>query len=1100
MPVNRAKANAGSASGTQGPHLPPDFLARALGKKFPPTEEQARVIDGEFGPKLVVAGAGAGKTETMASRVVSLVANGHVRPEQVLGLTFTRKAAQQLAQRIRHQLIALRDTGLFAPGGPVAQGLETIVPTVSTYDSFAGDLVREFGLLVPVEPSARIITEAERFAIAHEVVLNYGGTLTASQSVSTVTETLLALTNAMDNALANPEDIREHARNFRLEAENLEPTRKNGPAFSKEVEKYLAVQQLRVEYLPLVEALKAEQAARKVVTFGEQMSIAATLAERHPQVGQVLRQRFSVVMLDEYQDTSHAQRILLRSLFGNGPHEGLSVTAVGDPMQAIYGWRGATAENLAAFVEDFPQTDGSDAPKDQLTTSWRNPAGVLEMANIVAGDVFGTGPRPVDELAPRPGAERGDVKLGYFATAEEELEFVTSHLSALYQESLETGKGLSAAVLVRANRHSAQMAAYLEEAGVPHEIVGLGGLLWEPEVQDVVAVATMLIRPGDTDAALRVLSGPLCGIGIADIMALKARADNLAGSMHHEPPAAGPESAGTAQPGLGDPALDHLAEQLAELTAEGPDQVVGLTDAVADLGERERYTPEGLARIEELSARLRYLRSYSLAKPLADLFADIEAVFNVRTECLARGGAVGTAHLDALLDTVAGYHGDSLGGLLDYFALAREREDGLDPGEVPAAADRVLIMTAHKAKGLEWEHVCVLHTDSATYKAQAKTFITTVEQAPGDEDHIELDPDATKRSEFGKACKRFIEQNREHNAEETARLFYVALTRTESTLTITGSGTNNAKGASKKGPYRYLEMLAKKYPDCVVEWTVPEKPVEAVEAEEAGAQPDNSAGFPALQAHSSALRGAALVSAAMGELPELRAGEQFHLWEQDASALIEEYRQLQSPVVEVELSAELTASDVVAIGTDPVAYARRQRRPVPFKPNSYAKRGTAFHSWLEDRFGGNALLGMDELPGMDEEPAADLEALKEAFLASPWADRTPAFVEAPFEFSVGRAVLRGRMDAVFREPDGSWLIVDWKTGRAPQGRDLANAELQLAVYREAWRRLRADGAPVRAAFHYVSQGYTLEPRSLPSGEDLRGLLEAAISANAPESG
>lgn len=1090
--------------GASTPHLPPDFLARALGKKFPPTAEQAAVIDGEFGPKLVVAGAGAGKTETMASRVVSLVANGHVRPEQVLGLTFTRKAAQQLAQRIRHQLITLRDTGLFAPGSDVAQGLETIVPTVSTYDSFAGDLVREFGLLVPVEPSARIITEAERFAIAHDVVRNYGGTLTAGQSVSTVTETLLNLTNAMDNALANPDDIREHARNFRLEAENLEPTRKNGPAFSKEVEGFLAVQQLRVEYLPLVEALKAEQAERKVVTFGEQMSIAASLAERHPQVGKALRQRFSVVMLDEYQDTSHAQRILLRSLFGNGPHAGLSVTAVGDPMQAIYGWRGATAENLAAFVDDFPQANGDPAPKDQLTTSWRNPSGVLEMANDVAGTVFGAGPRPVDELEPRPGAESGDIKLGYFATAEEELQCVTDHLGKIYQRSIDSGTPLSAAVLVRANRHSMEMAAYLDDAGIPNEIVGLGGLLWEPEVQDMVALATMLIRPGDTDAALRVLSGPLCGIGIADILALKARADNLAGSMNHEPEQQdGPSphhDAQSAKPEHTDPALAHLAGQLADLVADGPDQVVGLTDAVADLGERERYTPEGLARIEELSTRLRYLRTYSLAKPLADLFADIEAVFNIRTECLTRDGVAGTAHLDTLLETVAGYHGDSLAGLLDYFALAREREDGLDPGDVPAASDRVLIMTAHKSKGLEWEHVCVLHADSSTYKAKAKTFITVVEQAPGDDDFIELDPDATKRSEFGKACKRFIEENREHNAEETARLFYVAMTRTELTLTITGSGTNNAKGAAKKGPYSLLQMLAEKYPEYVVAWTVPLTPEESKDGKVSDQESAEVADFPALDAEPAALRGAEQVAAAIADLPELRSGEQFHLWEQDASALIEEYRQLQAPVVDVELSAELTASDIVAIGTDPVAYARRQRRPVPFKPNSYAKRGTAFHSWLEDRFGGHALLGVEELPGIDEEPTQDLEALKQAFLDSPWADRTPAFVEAPFEFSVGRAVLRGRMDAVFQEPDGSWLIVDWKTGRAPKGRDLANAELQLAVYREAWQRLQGDGKPVKAAFHYVAEGYTLEPRMLASGDDLQRLLDDAISAKTDHSG
>lgn len=188
-------------------HFSPEELAAALGKPFPPTPEQAAVIDGPLGPKLVVAGAGAGKTETMASRVVSLVANGLVRPEQVLGLTFTRKAAQQLEQRIRRQLLTLRSSGILAPGSPAAEAVENIAPNVSTYDSYAGDLVREYGLLMPVEPNARIITEAERYAIAHEVVSNYSGSLSTDNAVSTVTATLLKLAETMDGELKNPQDL-----------------------------------------------------------------------------------------------------------------------------------------------------------------------------------------------------------------------------------------------------------------------------------------------------------------------------------------------------------------------------------------------------------------------------------------------------------------------------------------------------------------------------------------------------------------------------------------------------------------------------------------------------------------------------------------------------------------------------------------------------------------------------------------------------------------------------------------------------------------------------------------------------------------------------
>lgn len=1055
-------------------HFSPEELAAALGKPFPPTEEQAAVIESPLGPKLVVAGAGAGKTETMASRVVSLVANGLVRPEQVLGLTFTRKAAQQLEQRIRRQLMTLRSSGILTPGSAAAEAVENIVPKVSTYDSYAGDLVREYGLLMPVEPSARIITEAERYAIAHEVVSNYSGSLSTDNSVASVTATLLNLAQTMDGELTDPDTLREHAEIFRKTAEDLPKDKRTKGEFSQDVQRYLDTQRLRVEYLPLVEALKKEQAERGVITFGEQMSIAATLAKNFPLLGEQQSARYRVVMLDEYQDTSHAQRILLRSLFG-GLREGLSVTAVGDPMQSIYGWRGATSENLAAFVTDFPQQDGSDAPKDQLTTSWRNPSTVLELANDVAAKLFSGSPgqRPVDELSAKPTAPAGTVELGYFATEAEERAFIAEHLRELYEATPE-GEDFSAAVLVRTNRQSPLIAAALDEVGVPNEIFGVGGLLWRPEIQDLVAVATLLVRPQNTTAALRVLTGPMCGLGIADIQALHSRQRNLAGATE-----------GRLRWEDGDP-VEYLTAQVDAITTEGPDQVLGLADALADLGERDRYSPEGLERMEDVAAKLRYLRTYSLGKSLNDIFADIELVFGVRTEVLAAGTLGGTTHLDAFADLVAGFHGDSLAALLDYLELAKEKEDGLALGEVPVVRNRVQIMTVHKAKGLEWEHVCVAHADSSSYKAQAETFLTKIEKAPGDDDYIELPEDATSRSDFGKACVAFKDLDREFQAEEAARLFYVAMTRTESTLTVTGSGTTKQKGKNKKGPYSYLQLLAAKHPELIIHWEVPDLPVEAEEGAELKAH------FPSLTPQPEAVDAAAAVRTALEELPPLRDGETFDLWEQEANALIEEHKSLQAPVVDVELPSELTASDMVAMSADPIQFARRQRRPIPFKPNSYAKRGTAFHAWLEERFGAPALLGEDELPGSHDEPDHDLESLKEAFLASDWAQRTPAHVEAPFEITIGDSVVRGRMDAVFQQPDGSWLIVDWKTGRRPQGAALKSAQIQLAVYAEAWRRIHGVDS-VRAAFFYVHENFLLEPEDLPTGARLAELLDSAVS-------
>jgi DNA helicase-2/ATP-dependent DNA helicase PcrA len=157
-----------------------------------------------------------------------------------------------------------------------------------------------------------------------------------------------------------------------------------------------------------------------------------------------------------------------------------------------------------------------------------------------------------------------------------------------------------------------------------------------------------------------------------------------------------------------------------------------------------------------------------------------------------------------------------------------------------------------------------------------------------------------------------------------------------------------------------------------------------------------------------------------------------------------------------------------------------------------ARNGTAFHAWLERRFGSTRLIDHDELPGAADESAApntDLAPLQAAFLASEWAHRSPHDVEVPFETVFDGVGVRGRMDAVFADADGGWTVVDWKTGPVPGELALPAVSVQLAAYRLAWSAL--SGAPldrVRAAFHYVRDNRTLRPTDLLDADGLRDLL------------
>ncbi|WBT09380.1 UvrD-helicase domain-containing protein [Corynebacterium sp. SCR221107] len=1084
------------------PVVDPIQLSAMLGQKFPPTPQQAKVIAADLSPMLVVAGAGAGKTETMAARVVWLVANGYITPDQVLGLTFTRKAAQQLGQRIRHrleQLAGIEQLRDLDPTGKLAHTLEAISPQVSTYDSFAGSLLREFGLLLPMEPSSRLITETELYQRAHQIVSTYSGELSVSNSVGDVVGKVLALSQEMDNHMVNPADIAEETFPFVSLFDELPKAPRQRDSLNKDMTNYRDTQLHRLQFLDLVRLLKEDLKDNHLITFGEQMSLAARLAEANPSVGQQLRRRFKVIMLDEYQDTSHAQRVLLSSLF-----KGQAVTAVGDPMQSIYGWRGATAANLESFVTDFA-ADDKPAPKMELTISFRNPAEVLDLANAVSATVLekpGGGPRPVAPLSPRPGAGPGKVELGFFKTQEAELDFVADELAAEYALAKQEARPFTAAVLVRKNRQAQPIADALAARGIPFEIVGTAGLVDVPEIQDLIATATMLVRPWDSHAAMRMLFGPRVGLGINDVKALAERAANLAGRSNKK-----------VEYSI-DP-LIKLEQIIAEQSTQEPETVVGLADALADLGEPERYSAEGYRRLQEFASVLRYLRTYGLSQSLPDLFTEIDNQLGLRTEVLTRqdpreDGAVGTTHLERFADVVAQFAavpGNTLPMFLDYLALTRDHEGGLTPGEVQVRADRVQILTAHKAKGLEWGTVCVLNADASTYGGKAETWLTRVERVPstlrGDAKHdaglgngapVLNVEDVTNRKEFEEAIKAHIDDFRNDLAEESTRLFYVAMTRSEHRLMITAHALDGTiKGAE---PYENFELLKQRQdilaPETVVSWYD-----RAEDADEAAAKAPVEAIFQSGWRP----RGMAVVEEAMASLPELSQDKEIYTtWEKEVAALIEEYTAAQTPVVEVELSRELTATDMVALKANPEQFARRQRRPVPFKPNSYAKRGTAFHQWLEDRAGGQALLDVDELPGIDEELTdVDLEALKQAFLSSEWADRMPRFVEQPFEVSIDGIVLRGRMDAVFESSDGHWQIIDWKTGHRPTAAQMVATRLQLAVYRLAWSRLKGiDEQEIEAAFYYVMDGELIAPKDLPGEAELARLLRQAQAHGASD--
>lgn len=1095
-------------------------LAAALGTP-PPTAEQQAVIEGPLRPTVVVAGAGSGKTETMAARVVWLVANGLVAPQDVLGLTFTRKAALELGARLSTKLRRLQEVGLWtrqeqqlsdaaaAPTGVLHPPLDEAhlptddvgpgpdgfdLPTISTYHAYAGRLVDEHGLRLGVEPDSVLLSEAACWQLAHDLVHRHEGDLPGLTSApATVVRAVLALAGELGEHLVQPSQAIQFLERV---ADRLVDLEHEGQPL-KTGEK--TAETLRVQALlyPLVEDYRRAKAARGALDFGDQMALAARLARDIPEVGMSERTRFRAVLLDEFQDTSEAQMVLLTSLFAG--HD-LSVTAVGDPHQSIYGWRGASATTLTRFPTEFA-VEGRPAQVLQLTTSWRNDRHVLDVANTVSAPLREETSVPVAMLRPGPGAADGSVEVARLLDHVAEAEHVADWVQERWVDA-DTG---TAAVLCRARAQFPVVVDALRRRGLPVEVVGLGGLLDTPEVLDLVALLWLAQEPTRGDQAVRLLAGPVCRLGAADIDALwawarldarhggaeatreRGHAPVLAEAVEHPPP-----------PGWVGPGGEHLS-------------------------------PEGQARVAWLSGVLGAVRRLT-GLPLPDLVTEAERLLGLDIEVASDPDlhpSWGRAPLDALADVAAGYAAGAdrvtLGGFLAWLDAAREHERGLEGVEVPELAEvsvdtsAIQVLTVHAAKGLEWDAVAVPGLVEGTFPAgrvtpvfadgrwqvkerREKGWLAGIGRLPtplrGDRqgrpdiDWLNVPHTRALRSELEElelAHGRF-------SVQEERRLAYVAFTRARHRVLITAPVWST--GTRPRITSRFLDELRAVPGVSTREWLPMPDPEDPEQLQHPRLTEQQTATWPLARDErrrfvldvSTALVSARAASG-QGLLP-LEVGED--RWGELIELLLAERAERSKGADAAVVPEHLSTSSLVELAGDPAAFRRRLRRPVPTPPAAQARLGTAFHAWVEQHYATATLVDLHQLELDDVTEPADLDHLRRTFLASEWADRSPSAIEVALETVVGGRSVRGRIDAVFPDADGGVTIVDWKTGSPGSAQEQRLRALQLAVYRVAYARLTGrDLTTVRAAFFYARSGQTVRP-DLPDEKEVETMVHELV--------
>ena len=1073
--------------GGSGPVLlaEPSALSRVL--EVPFSEQQLTAVTSPLAPAAVVAGAGSGKTTVMAARVVWLVGRGLVRPEQVLGLTFTNKAAAELASRVRAALTKLsREAGadLLSEGEPV----------VSTYHAFAGELVAEHGLRLGIETDLRLVADASRFQRAARVVGSHRASIASlSTHLPTVINDVIALDGQLNDHLVQPDDVRAlHAR-LRAELTPLSPNPR-----TREV---LASAAKRDELLALVERYRDAKADDGVCDFADTMAWGARLAIECSSVGASIRDRFAVTLLDEYQDTSVAQRRMLQGLLSGpdaGRGRGYPVTAVGDPCQAIYGWRGASVDNLDAFPEHFPLADGRPAPVHSLSVNRRCGVNVLAAANTLAGRLYEQH-RGVQPLEPSPMAVPGAVSVALLPDVAAEVERLAERVGGARAEADALAPGRpparwsDIAVLVRTGAEVAACTAALRRRGVPVEVVGLSGLLSQPEVADVVATLEVVHSLTANAALLRLLTGPRWRIGTRDLALLGRRARALSGTD--------------------DPATDGLDGRLeAAVTGVDPTEVLSLCDALEQPGE-EPYSPQARARFATLASELTHLRRF-VGEPLTDLVRRVVETIGLDIElaCMPAPEAVQARdNLALLLDAVGEFSGTdpyaSLHGLLAYLRAEEDFNAGMAVA-APTDSDSVKLLTAHKAKGLEWRVVMVPFLSAKVFPSARgrERWTTCARELP-----TELRGDAASLPAlqgWGPAEERdFKAESKRLSELEELRLAYVAVTRAKDLAVLSGHWWGRTQ-VNYRGPSPYLEQMR--------EWLVssgrrPECWADNPDADEQAPRDGTGkvlnplllaqarVGWPATLDEELLARRRAAAALVRGfsanapapdgwvsgpsdpsVLPESDAEaaelDRLAALDADAERLLAEARREQADTMTLDLPESLSTTTLLRLRQDPEGLAHSLARPMPRRPSPTARFGTRFHAWLESRTGQQPLLGPDDLPGRvdagvdDERDFADLVA---AFEAGPYAARRPYAIEAPFALVLAGRVVRGRIDAVYERADGGWEVVDWKTGRGGPG---SADPLQLAVYRLAWAESRGVPlAEVDAAFVHVRTGEVERP-------------------------
>ncbi len=674
--------------------------------------EQKKAVTHTDGPLLIVAGAGTGKTTVITTRIAWLIEQGLAKPEQILALTFTDKAAGEMEERV----------DLMLPYGYVDL-------QISTFHAFCERLLREYGAQIGLSPEFEVLSELDAWLLVRGQLdrfeLDYYRPL---GNPTKYLKSLLQHFSRAKDAAITPEmyvsliESQQADKDAVDEDSDLSRTTELAHA-------YHTYQQILLE--------------NDALDFGDLILYSLRLLRERPAVLKAVQERFHFVLVDEFQDTNHAQYELVRLI----AEPRRNITIVGDDDQAIYKFRGASIENILRFESDYPE-----CTRVVLTNNYRSTQSILDHAYRF---IQMNNPRRLEAQSPdvlskklvAASRETGTIEHIHSATSEEEVTAVLKKIIELKENDPQVVWN-DFAVLVRSNGAGGEFAQAFERHKIPFQFLALSGLYTKPIVLDVLALLRVIDQPHDSPSLYRVLTFPLWILSSATIAELNRLANRKGKSLFE---------------------AITLSKSFLSVDLDDAVQLDAIIHLVIELGQKAKIqsSTEVFLHAMKESGYLEYINKLSEQKK-REQFGFLQQLF-ARLKSFERRADHKSLH-----------------EFLAEFAHERDAgEEGSLSVDLDAGPDMVRIMTIHAAKGLEFKYVFVVNLVDRKFPTQRRA------------DAIPL-PVGFQQNEA-------VLDEAVLHLEEERRLFYVAMTRAKHGLFLTSA--DDYGGVRKRKLSRFLDEL-----------------------------------------------------------------------------------------------------------------------------------------------------------------------------------------------------------------------------------------------------------------------------------------------------